>query len=157
MSEVIKDYLEYKDGQVIWKKSKGSRRAAGDRFGCFDGRYWHGMFNGKMYREHQLVWLLHHDSLPSCIDHVDGNPLNNKIENLRQVSFSENSMNAKIRKDNKTGCKNVMFDKARNKYKVEITHNKKKIALGRFDDLEFACLVADEARDKYHGKFARSI
>jgi hypothetical protein len=79
----IEDYLEYKEGKVFWKKAKGSRGVKGQRFGSFDGRYWHGMFNGKMYREHQLVWYLCKGYFPACLDHADGNSLNNNIENLR--------------------------------------------------------------------------
>lgn len=151
----ICEYLEYKNGGVYWKKDKGSRGKAGMRFGSFDGRYRHGMFCGKMFREHQLVWFLHHGYIPEYIDHVNNNPLDNSIDNLRIVSQKQNGMNSKKRKDNKTGCKGVIFDKARNQYRVEITVNKKRIYLGRYEDLELASLVADEARDLYHGKYAR--
>lgn len=39
----------------------------------------------------------------NVIDHIDGNPFNNSIENLREVDFTQNSRNARVRKDNKTG------------------------------------------------------
>ena len=153
----INEYLEYKDGGVYWKKTKGSRGIKGNRFGSFDGRYRHGMFEGKMLREHQLVWFLHHGVFPLMLDHIDGNSLNNHIDNLREVSASQNGMNAKMRKDNKTGCKGVFFIKNKGKYRVELVVNKQKKNFGYFEDEELACLVAEEARDKYHGNFARSI
>lgn len=42
---------------------------------------------------HQVVWVLNHGTLPSMIDHINGNPRDNRIENLREVSPSENDMN----------------------------------------------------------------
>lgn len=157
MTNDIGVYFEYRDGGVYWKKAKGSRGVVGERFGSFDGRYRHGMFNKRMLREHQLVWFLHHGEIPKMIDHIDGDPLNNRIENLRLVSSCQNGMNARIRKDNKTGCKGVSFIKGKGKYRVELTVNKQKKYFGYFEDEELACLVAEEARDKYHGKYARSI
>jgi hypothetical protein len=158
MIEDMREYFEYKDGKIFWKKDKGSRGKVGQRFGSFDGsRYWHGMFNGKMYREHQLVWALLYGVIPEYIDHVDGNGLNNCIENLREVTQSQNMMNSRLRKDSSTKKKNVTYDAARKKYRVEITVNGTKKRIGRFDDIELASLVAEEARDKYHKQFARSF
>jgi hypothetical protein len=151
----IEDYLYESMGRVYWKKAKGSRGIVGNRFGSYDGKYWHGMFEGKMYREHQLVWYLNYGYIPKYIDHINNNPTDNRIENLREVTQKENGMNAKLRVDNTTGCKGVFYDKARNKYRVEIVVNKVKKCLGRFEDIELACLVANEARDKYHGEYAR--
>lgn len=42
---------------------------------------------------HQLVWVLCHGELPTQIDHVNGNPRDNRVENLREVNRSENDMN----------------------------------------------------------------
>ena len=44
-------------------------------------------------RLHQIVWVLNYGKLPSMIDHINGNPKDNRIENLREVSQSENDMN----------------------------------------------------------------
>lgn len=54
---------------------------------------------------HRIIWLLCVGSIPngSVIDHIDGNPHNNKIDNLRVIPSEENARNAKKRKDNKTG------------------------------------------------------
>lgn len=56
---------------------------------------WSVAINGKYYKAHRLVYILHNKNIdPSLvIDHIDGDPLNNKIENLRQVSYSENAKN----------------------------------------------------------------
>lgn len=51
--------------------------------------------SGYRYRIHlhQVVWVLCYGALPTQIDHVNGNPRDNRVENLREVSQSENDMN----------------------------------------------------------------
>ena len=50
--------------------------------------------NGREFvKLHQLVWTLVYGTFPKQIDHINGNPTDNRIENLREVSFSENDMN----------------------------------------------------------------
>lgn len=108
------------------------------------------------YRAHRLAWLYVYGVMPnSIIDHIDGNTKNNAISNLRKADRVTNGYNSKLRCDSKTGVKGVTWDKTRNKYRVCLVVNKVQYQLGRFDDLEFASLVIREARDKYHGEFAR--
>ena len=42
---------------------------------------------------HQLVWVLVYGRFPKQIDHINGNPKDNRVENLREVTRSENDMN----------------------------------------------------------------
>ena len=44
-------------------------------------------------RLHHMVWAVVHGRFPSQIDHINGNPLDNRLENLREVSSSENMLN----------------------------------------------------------------
>ena len=78
------------------------------------------------------------------IDHIDQNKTNNHISNLRWCNKSENSINTGMRKDNKTGHKNISYDKNRNKYMFQIKRNGKK-HMKRFKTLEEAI----EYRDNY--------
>lgn len=81
-------------GHLYWKKGKDGRqlhKPAGhaDRTG-----YRRVMINYKMYLAHRLIWLLHYGEWPKQhIDHIDGNPGNNRLENLRDVSRSVNLRN----------------------------------------------------------------
>ena len=93
--------------------------------------------------------------LPKFIDHIDCNPSNNKIENLREATFSQNQHNTKKRITNTSGVKNVHWYKPLKKWMVYIMINKKRKHLGYFNNIELAELVAQEARNKYHGKYAR--
>lgn len=68
----------------------------------------HGRVN---WHSGRVVWILHNGYLPKnlVIDHVDGDTTNNRIENLRAISQSENNRNASIRKDNASGIPGVSF------------------------------------------------
>lgn len=70
--------------------------------------YYSLSFNGVIYKAHRVVWLLCNHSIDSSlvIDHIDGNPLNNKISNLRQVNRSENSKN-KLGEIPKSGFRHI--------------------------------------------------
>lgn len=74
--------------------------------------------NKTVYRTHVIVWALHRGSVNKnmVIDHIDGNKLNNRIDNLREVSVSENGKN----KTTKSSCgyKNISWIPKYNAYVV---------------------------------------
>lgn len=69
-------------------------------------RVWLG---DRLYPVHRIIWFLINGEIKDehVIDHIDGNPFNNKIENLREIHSHENARNAKMRKDNSTGFTGV--------------------------------------------------
>lgn len=151
------ELFEYRDGNLYWKIKSGQRINVGSKVGykSKDG-YIKTSIKGKSYSLHRLIFFMHYGFLPKIVDHIDNNKENNKIENLRQANYFENSQNKKLGKSNTSGIKNVRWSKQRNKWLVEIDCNNKRIYLGGFKDLELAQLVAVEARDKYHGKYAKN-
>jgi hypothetical protein len=98
---------------------------------------------------------MQHGYVPKCIDHIDGNIHNNKIENLRDVTKIQNSHNCKIRKNNSTGVPNVFWYAKTNSYLVRVREHNKDAYSGYFKDLELAELVASEARAKFHNGYNR--
>ena len=107
-----------------------------------DGRY-SIVFDGKFYQEHRIVWLWHHGEWPKgCIDHIDRNPLNNRIENLRDVTRSQNKQNQLASKNNKCGIKGVYWHAPFKRWRAEIGHCGKQLCIGQFKTI-------DEARDAY--------
>ena len=142
----LKELFKYVDGQLIRNEkiagsvNKRSYRCVG--------------VDHKIYKAHRLVFMYHHGYLPEQVDHIDGNKLNNSIENLRAANNSVNMMNRGFMKNNTSGSKNVFWCKDYQKWRVAVRINKKLRSFGRFEDLELAELVAVEARNKYHKEFA---
>jgi hypothetical protein len=138
----IKELFDYKDGELYWKV-KPLRGEIGDLAGHVrkDKRKVVGL-KSRYFYTYRLIYLMHFGELPNLIDHIDKNPLNNKIENLRKATKSQNALNS--------NTKNVSWIKNRKKWKVQA--NKKHI--GYFENLELAELVAIMAKEKYYGGFA---
>ena len=103
--------------------------------------------NGKSYAAHRLAWLYVHDCHPeNYIDHIDGNPLNNQIENLRLATNKQNQENQKQSVRNTTGFRGVTFNKRSNKYQAQVCHNGKLIYCGLFETAEQAANAAKTKR-----------
>jgi hypothetical protein len=136
------------DGHLVWKVSKAKRIKIGDNAGTIskDG-YVRVFVDGKSYLAHKLVYLIEHGDMPTELDHIDRNKLNNDVSNLRPCTRSENSINRSLFANNKTGIKNV-HKHSFGKYQVSFRRNNKHIYCGLFDDLELAELVAIEAVHK---------
>ena len=67
---------------------------------------------GSTYRAHRLAWLyVHGEPVPDVIDHADGNPLNNRISNLRAATFAGNRANSILLSRNTTGFKGLKATK----------------------------------------------
>lgn len=82
-----------------------------------------------------------HRYLTNCpankvVDHINRNPLDNRLENLRCVSIGDNVRNSKVLKNSISGVKGVRYRYGR--YQARITINGKTISLGHFDTLEEA-------------------
>lgn len=154
--EYLHQVFEYRDGHLYFKKQTGNRIKIGEKAGSLTSAgYFCTTIYKKPYLIHRLIYMMFNGFITDQIDHIDGNKQNNKIENLRLASNTQNQHNAKMRKDNNSGFKGVYWQKSTNKWAVSVSVNKKRLYFGCFKDIELAELVAIEARDKYHGKFAR--
>ena len=151
----INEYLEYKDGNLYWKKLNSTRTKIGDQAGYMRKGYLNIGFNCKEYPLHHLVFFMFKGYLPKLIDHIDGNKLNNKIENLREASINENARNCKKPSHNTSGYKGVCWAKSKNKWQANITVKNKLLFLGRFDDPLEAYKAYCNAAKTYFGEFAR--
>jgi len=152
--EELQKYFEYRDAKLYWKvKGSGILK---DECGWLDKLGYRSIgFKRKTYKAHRLVFLLHHGYLPKCIDHIDGNPLNNAIENLREAKLIENSWNQKKRITNTTGVKGVSFAKKSKKYTARCMLDGVSYFLGEFVEINKAKNVLIEFRNKTQGNFAR--
>lgn len=153
--DLLHELFEYVDGTLVRKASTGPRALAGTAAGCLDARYVRVEINHKSYRIHRLIFLMHHGYLPKNVDHIDNNSLNNRIENLRGASKSENCWNQGVSLTNTSGYKGVSFSKAAGKWRVQVSQHGKKHWGGHHDTAEEANEAAMALREKLHGEFAR--
>ncbi len=87
-------------------------------------------------------------------DHRDHNGLNNQRKNLRSATHSQNIKNTCSRKNSTSKFLGVHWEKERNKWKAEITSNRKTKRIGRFDREIDAAVAYNKAAIEIHGEFA---
>lgn len=152
MNQQLHELFAYADGKLLWRVSRG-RVHAGDEAGVViaNGRRY-VQFDGKKHLVHRIIWLLHHDDCPQFLDHIDGNPLNNRIENLRPATKQQNAMNRRIRSDNSTGFKGIY--PSGKKFKASICVSGKNIYLGTFVTKEAAHGAYRVAAQQHFKEFA---
>ena len=150
----LQELFDYRDGQLYWKErirnSIDLSKPAG-----FIGKsgYRTIRIEGKDYRAHRLIWKYHYGKDPKeFIDHIDGNRINNNIENLREATNQQNLFNTGPSKNNKLGIKGV--SKNGNKYIARIEINGKSKYLGMFNTIEEARLVREDAEKKFFKEFS---
>lgn len=116
-------------------------------------KYGRVYFCGKVYLIHRLIWFWQTGEWPEFIDHIDGNPHNNKWDNLRNVSRSENQRNTKLRYDNTSGIAGVCYGKRDGVWIARI--GSRKIGAFKTKEAAIAARQADpefETFTKRHGK-----
>lgn len=156
--ERLKEAFDYNSttGEFIWKIKTGSRSVVGEVAGSkrADG-YVLIKLDKYRYLAHRLIWLYFYGEFPEMfIDHINGDPSDNRIENLRIASMSENMRNRSKQSNNTSGYKGVFWHKGSRKYKAVITVNGKQISLGYFIDPKEAHDAYINASHTYHKEFA---
>lgn len=154
-SDQVRALFDYADGKLLWiggnpnAKHKGIREA-----GTINSEgYVVVTIGGKKHHAHKLVWLWHGLTLPEQIDHIDGDRMHNRIENLRASSRASNGWNSKLSTANKSGVKGVSWCNTYRKWVVQIYRAGKKTT-GRFKELDDAVAFARAKRAELHGEFA---
>lgn len=152
MNQIV-NLFDYSEGKLFWKEQRG-RINAGQEAGTLGqiGRMY-VQVDKKKYLVHRIVWFLHHGSCPEFLDHIDGNPLNNKIENLRPATKQQNAMNRKVKSDSLLGIKGV-FRKG-SKFGASIYLNGTPHYLGTFNSQELAKQAYSSAAEQHFKEFAR--
>lgn len=140
--------------------SFNTRFAGTPALDCLDKTtgYLCGNIFAKRYQAHRVLWALEHGEWPEAdIDHINGIRHDNRMENLRAASRSENMRNVRLRDQNTSGVTGVYWGADRNKWRAEIQHGGRGIKLGSFDTLEEAATARYLANIKFgyhpnHGK-----
>ena len=145
--DVIRVAFRYdpESGHLTWVGV--NRRMHGRRAGCFSGRYRKICIGGVRVFEHRVIWALVYGSWPEDeIDHIDRDGHNNRLQNLRQVSRSENCLNRKVFKTNRLGVPCIK-QLPSGTFQARIQKDGKRVTLGTFKSLrEAKCAVVAAKR-----------
>lgn len=155
LAEVL-DYAP-ETGAFRWKVRCG-RQAAGKPAGCLCKKTGYVLISvdGTLLGAHRIAWFISHGSWSvGDIDHRDLNPANNSICNLRLASRAQNNANAPLKRNNTSGHKGVVWDKANKKWTAQIMRDRKTTKLGRFILIEDAVAAYAEAAKATWGEFVR--
>lgn len=156
----LKKELSYNKvtGVLLWAKNSRGRRLTGFAGGVADSGYLCVSINKKTYKAHVLAWVYEKGEFPKGeIDHINGNKLDNRIKNLRDVSHGENLRNQKLNKHNTSGCSGVSFHKQAKKWRAVIGVNGKAKVLGLFTNKVDAIKSRKDAEIEfgYHERHGR--
>lgn len=156
--EEVKNLFDYQDsGNLIRRFSVNSRAIKGQEIGSVGVRgYRRVSIDYTRFFLHRLIFLWHHGYMSNEIDHINGDKTDNRIENLRSCTRSQNSCNKKIRRDNNTGVKGISWHKRSQKFIARVCYNGKRTHIGYFDDIEEARKSVQKCRDELHGIFANN-
>ena len=119
--------------------------------------YYRVKLNGKPYYLHRLLaeaFIPNPDNKP-FVDHIDGDPLNNCLSNLRWCTHAENMRNRKKHRNNTSGHKGVSFHKVSGKWRAQIKVDGEKNHLGLYDSPEEAAAAYEEAAKEAFGEYYR--
>lgn len=126
----LKKIFDYIDGNLVWKETRGMARK-GQIAGTINSRgYRHIRIDNKFYQAHRLIWIFFNEKLDSdiTIDHINRDRSDNRIENLRTATNSENNRNSQ-RSDHSS----VGVWRAGNRFVANYNDNGKRHYIGRFD------------------------
>lgn len=145
-----------KTGALTWREPRASRVKIGDAVGGINGNgYRNFQFAGFNHKAHRVAWLIHYGEWPSdCVDHINGDRTDNRIENLRIANQQENSQNRRSphRKDKVAALLGTSFHKPSGQFQARIgMPDGTQRYLGIFPTAEAAHAVYAAAKRQYHG------
>lgn len=145
------------DGSLTRLKSSGSEMLGSITFGNWCKRgYREISVDGLLYKFHRVVWKINYDEEPLELDHINRNPSDNRVENLRPSNRSMNCKNLSMGVLNKSGFFGVHWSNERKKWVSQITCELKNYNLGRFENIKDAVLAYNEKCNELHGEFGKS-
>lgn len=168
--EHLKECFEYDQftGALVWKERPPKHFDSIETMNKWNGRfpgkhagrihpegYRRIMVDSQIFRAHRIIWKLVTGNDPAMgIDHRNENKSDNRWENLREASETQNKCNKGAQRDNSTGLKGVYFHKGRRKFTAEICMHGKKERLGYFDLAHDAHQAYTLAANRLHQDFA---
>lgn len=141
-------------GDFFWKVSTNPRAPVGalagkaSLAGPGERKYRTIGIDGERHRAHRLVWFYFRKRWPKkVLDHINGNSLDNRIENLRDVTQQQNAQNMhRAMRNSKSGVLGVDWVAEKRKWRAQIRRNGKKECIGYFDSVEAAGAAYQQAK-----------
>ena len=150
--ETLTSLFEFKDGVLYNKPDRPYPAKAGQPVGYEIVGYQFVDIKRQKYSVHRIAFYMHHGWIPDYIDHINGNGMDNRIENLRPATEAQNSYNRATSKNNTSGHKGIC--KKRHGWIAQIWYSGKYKHLGTFQSKELAIEFLTLARDMVHGEYA---
>ena len=158
---LVAEYLSYcpETGHIVWIKKPAQNIPVGRVAGGIrvaDRGYVVIGFRRRTYYAHRLAWALHTGTdLPAgaVIDHRNGDTSDNRWSNLRIGTQSQNLANSD-HQVGRSGVRGVIYDKAKRKWRAQISHQGKCKWLGNFDSVEEAAATRRAAEGRLYGEFS---
>lgn len=132
-------------GQAIIDK-EDKKKVEGYRWSLSNSGYAVSWINGKIKTMHQHIFKIPEDN--NVVDHINGEKLDNRKSNLREVSRSMNAL-LSTKTNNNTGKKGVTYNEKTGRYYANIYINGKRINLGCSENFIEAVRFREEAEKKY--------
>lgn len=159
-------WYDYVNGGLIWRERKGLKgkaktfntRFANTKAGArMNTGYVEIRHHGVKFLEHHLVFFYFYGYVPAMIDHVDTIRDNNKIENLREATASQNMWNKSVSEHKKSGLpKCVFYHRNSGNFRAQIMVNRKLYTKCGFKTVDDALDWLEKMREKFHGSFGRA-
>lgn len=158
--ECLKQILHYcpETGVFTWLRPTGRRAKIGMIAGALTGRFGYRTItiNNERYYAHRLAWFYMTGEWPKeTIDHKNGVPGDDRWENLREATRSQNSANRKAMSDTRAGLKGAIWHPQSQSWVSAIVHRGKSTFLGKFATAEAAHAAYTKAARDLHGEFAK--
>jgi hypothetical protein len=144
----LNDRFYYEEGSLYFRSSK-LRVGAVSKEG-----YLRFSMAGRIFGIHQLVWIYHYDYLPKMLDHINGDKLDNRIENLRECTAMENAWNTPPK--NSRGFPKGVCAGKHGGFQVKISCEGICKSYGTYQTLKEAKNVSEQVYKELHGEFCRN-
>ena len=143
------DFETQKGYRVFLNRHSGRPAMNVNRAGYRCGRVF-----GVLLQSHRVAWAMHYGEWPDKdVDHINQVKSDNRIDNLRLATRSENLRNIPMFSTNTSGYKGVSMDKGTGKWMARVSTGTKYKSLGLFETKELAAVAYIEAAKHYHGEY----
>ena len=177
--ELLRKLLRYEPetGRLFWRERHPDMFPEGNQGREALAAMWNNKFAGKQsftsddangykqstifnrrFKAHRVIWAMENDEWPgNGIDHINGDPSDNRIANLRDVTHAENMRNMKRPITNTSGIIGVSWNKNAGKWMAFIGHGKNRKYLGVHETISQATAARNSAEVEmgYHENHGR--